>query len=167
MSQINTKRNFSINKTVHIKTTKPKAWEVLKDFNNVYTWAPGVEESFGLTIKQAQVGAGRHCKLDGFGEIDEYVVEWNEGTGFVYDVTPLGPLTNALSRWELLDNGATTTLKVELNYDIRFGLLGKLMHKLIMRKKLEESLPDTLNALKTRIETGELYRPYKEKLANA
>ncbi len=167
MTQIDTQRKYSISKTIHIKSTQQQAWDVLRDFNNVYTWAPGVEESYGLTVKDKQVGAGRHCKLDGFGEIDEYVIQWDEGTGFVYDVSPLGPLTNALSRWKLVDNGPTTSLIVELNYDIRFGLIGKIMHKLIMRKKLEESLPDTLNALKKRIETGELYRPYNEKLANA
>jgi hypothetical protein len=165
MNNSQLKRKYKIIKSINIKSSKEKAWDVLSDFNNVYTWAPGVEESYGLTDLNQQVGAGRHCKLDGFGEIDEYVIEWNEGSGFVYDVTPLGPLTNAISRWSLESHGQTTKLVVDFNYDIRFGIIGRIMHKLVMRKKLENSLPDTLISLKKRIESGKLVRPYLIKTA--
>ena len=108
------------------------------------------------------VGAGRYCQLDGFGEIEEVITQWNEGEGFVYDVTPLGPLNNAFSSWWLAEQDANTTLlTVTLSYDIRFGLFGKMMHKLVMRKKLEDSLPQTLKALEDRVETGKLVRPLK------
>ena len=145
---------------IDINASQKKSWEVLEDFNNVYTWAPGVIESHGLGQGEKQVGAGRHCKLDGFGEIDEYITHWQEGTGFVYDVTPLGPLHKAFSSWWLTSKDETNTrLEVVFSYDIRFGLFGKIMHKLIMRGKLEKSLPETLQSVKKRIETGESVRP--------
>ena len=140
--------------------SQKKSWEVLEDFNNVYTWAPGVTESHGIGKGDKQIGAGRHCKLDGFGEIDEYITHWQEGTGFVYDVSPLGPLHNALSSWWLTPIDETSTrLEVVFSYNIRFGLFGRIMHKLIMRGKLEKSLPETLQSVKKRIETGASIRP--------
>jgi len=157
---------YNVNAKIIIKASKHEVWEILKDFNNVYTWAPGVEESYGLNNKSQEVGAGRHCKLEGFGEIDEYIQQWDEGSGFVYDVTPLGPLTNAYSSWFLSSvNENMTTLKVTLNYDIRFGLFGKIMHKLVMRKKLNVALPQTLESIKKRVETGEMVRPLLEQPA--
>jgi hypothetical protein len=41
-----------------------------------------------------------------------------------------------------------------ISYDIRFGPIGKLMHALIMRKKLQASLPETAAAVKIRVESG-------------
>ena len=145
---------------IDIDASQKKSWEVLEDFNNVYTWAPGVTESHGIGKGDKQIGAGRHCKLDGFGEIDEYITHWQEGTGFVYDVSPLGPLHNALSSWWLTPIDETSTrLEVVFSYNIRFGLFGRIMHKLIMRGKLEKSLPETLQSVKKRIETGASIRP--------
>lgn len=159
---------YDIVKSININATQDKAWQVLRDFNNVYTWAPGVKESYGLNNKSQEIGAGRHCLLDGFGEIDEYILDWEKGSGFTYDVTPLGPLTNASSRWRLSSAGnGVTKLKIVFNYDLRYGLFGKIMHKLIMRKKLNDSLPQALDSFKQRVETGKLFRPLlKEALSS-
>ncbi len=151
---------YQVSEKIVINAKQETVWQVLKDFANVYTWAPSVKQSYALNEKQEGVGIGRHCKLDGFGDIDEYVTQWKEGSGFVYDVTPLGPINNAFSSWWLHKVGdSCTELEVVLSYDLRFGLFGRIMHKLLMRKKLESSLPDGLKALKTRVETGRLIRP--------
>lgn len=119
-----------------------------------------VKDSYSISKIEHAVGAGRHCLLDGFGEIDEYVTEWHEGTGFVYDVSALGPLHQSFSCWWLTKvSHDVTRLSVNLSYNLRFGLFGKIMHRLIMRKKLEQSLPQTLESMKQRVETGKLYRP--------
>jgi hypothetical protein len=52
-----------------------------------------------------------------------------------------------------------TRLEVVFSYNIRFGLFGKILHKLIMLGKLEKFLPETLQSVKKRIETGESIRP--------
>ena len=41
----------------------------------------------------------------------------------------------------------------------RLGRFGKIMHKLIMRGKLEFFLPETLLAVKKNIESGKSIRP--------
>ncbi len=48
---------------------------------------------------------------------------------------------------------------IRFSYNIRFGVVGWLMHSLMMRSKLEKSLPETLDAVKKRVETGALVRP--------
>ena len=106
------------------------------------------------------VGAIRHCDIKGFGGIDETITEWTDGRSYTYRVTPLGPLDVAHSRWTVRAIDETSSeLIVEFGYDVRFGLFGKLLHKIIMRKKLEQTIPQTLDALKRRVETGMLVRP--------
>ena len=151
---------YQLSTSIDIFAPQEKVWEVLKDFANVYSWVPSVKESYAIGTGSECVGAGRHCVLEGFGEIDEYITQWHNGSGFVYDVSPLGPLDQAFSCWWLTSPGKNVTrLTVTFAYELRFGLFGKIMHKLIMRSKLETSLPQALAALKTRVETGNVLRP--------
>ena len=118
------------------------------------------KRSHSISKIEQGVGAGRHCELDGFGDINEFVIQWHQGTGFVYDVTPLGPLNKSFSSWWLTAKSEETTqLEVVLSYNIRYGIFGKMMHKFVMRKKFVDSLPQALQALKLRVETGMLVRP--------
>ena len=139
--------------TIDINAPQEQVWAVLKDFANVYQWAPGVKESHAIGVIAESVGAGRHCVLEEFGKVDEFVTEWHEGNGFVYDVTPLGPLDKSFSCWWLeSSNDNVTRLTASFAYNIRFGLIGKAMHKLMMRPKLEKAFPEVLDALKAHVE---------------
>lgn len=139
-------------------------WKILSDFNNVYTWAPAVTHSGELNDKHNQVGAGRHCTIKGFGSIEETITQWQDKNSYTYTVTDLGPLTGATSRWSLRsESEVSTTVNIEFNYRLKFGVIGKLLHKLMMRNKLENGIKDTLNALQKRIESGKLVRPLIDK----
>ena len=143
---------YEVQSEVTIDASTDEVWDVLKEFGSVSDWAPSVSKSYYLDSQTSGVGTGRHCDIDGLGSIDEVVTDWQEGVGFTYSVTPLGPLDKSNSSWRLTRVSAgKTKLQVTFNYDLRFGFLGKVLHKLVMRKKLEQSLPDTLAAFKTRL----------------
>jgi hypothetical protein len=64
----------------------------------------------------------------------------------------LGPLDKSNSTWRVTNVGdSKTKLHVILSYDLRFGLFCKILLKLVMRRKLVQSLPDTLAAFKDRL----------------
>ncbi|MFV2061743.1 MAG: SRPBCC family protein [Gammaproteobacteria bacterium] len=146
---------YEVITAVIINTPSIFVWDVLKDFGNVSDWAPTVSESHYITSSKTGVGTGRHCHVVGFGNIQEFVTDWYEGQGFAYSVTALGPLAVSSSSWWLtrIDDHATK-LEVVFSYDVRFGLFGKILHKLLMRKKLEKSLPETLAATKKHVESN-------------
>jgi len=159
---------YLIKSNITINAPLSKVWSVLADFNDVYTWAPTVTHSSGLDEKTNQVGAGRHCKIEGFGAIDEVITQWQENKGFTYTISDLGPFTGGLSRWTLIQESQNkTSINVEFGYELRFSFIGRLLHKLVMRRKLETGFPETLKALKNRVESGRLVRPLlNENLAN-
>lgn len=149
---------YAVKTAVIINTPTAAAWDVLKDFGNVSDWAPTVSKSHYLTAQTDGVGTGWHCHVVGFGNIQEYVTDWHEGQGFAYSVTALGPLAASNSSWWLTRiNDQTTKLEVVFSYNIRFGFFGKILHKLVMRKKLEKCLPETLAATKKHVENN--YQP--------
>jgi len=135
-------------------------WQVLSDFNNVSTWAPAVTHSIGLNDKNNQVGAGRLCTITGFGTIEETITQWQDKNSFTYTVSDIGPLTKTVSHWLLQSASENcTTVSIEFNYLLKFSIFGKLLHKLIMRNKLEKGIKDTLSALEKRVKDGTLVRP--------
>ena len=151
---------YSLKKNLIINAPLDKVWAVLANFNQVYTWAPSVTHSYGLNRKDQQIGAARHCEIKGFGGIDETVTQWQEKSGFTYTVSDLGPLTAAQSRWKIEQAGDhQTKIEVELGYNLKFSIIGKLLHSLMMKNKLSDSLSQTLIALKDRVESGKLVRP--------
>ena len=136
-----------------------KVWDVLADFSAVDTWAPQVERSYALGPADTGVGAGRHCDIKGFGGIDEIVTDWQEGRTLTYEVTPLGPFGKSYNRWTVRPVGAgACEVKVELAYSLRYGIAGRLMHALVMAPKLRKAMPQSLEALRQRVETGRTVR---------
>ncbi len=145
---------YKVTAETHINAPASEVWDLLKEFGDVSEWAPGVTKSYHLNAKRSGVGTARHCDIKGFGSIQEYVTEWQEGVGFTYSVTPLGPLTESHSRWTISAiDGQNSKLRVTLSYDIRFGLFGKLLHKLVMRKKLERALPETVDSVRDHVKS--------------
>ena len=143
---------YEVRSEVVIDASSDAVWNVLKEFGSVSDWAPSVSKSYYLDSQTSGIGTGRHCDIDGIGSIDEVITEWQEGVGFSYSVTPLGPLAKSSSSWQLTRiSDSQTKLQVVFSYNLRFGLVGKILHKLVMRRKLEQSLPDTLAAFKTRL----------------
>jgi len=169
MNNNDLKASYLIEESITINAPLSKVWQVLSDFNDVYTWAPTVTHSYGLNTKKQQIGAARHCEIKGFGGIDEVITQWEEKSGFTYTVSDLGPLTGAQSRWNIEQVGVhKTKLTIELAYNLKFSIIGKLLHSLMMRSKLSESIDLTLMAVKNRVESGKLVRPLiVNKLANS
>jgi len=161
-------RKYQVKTSIVINTPSTAVWDVLKDFGNVSDWAPAVTKSHYLSEQKSGVGTGRYCKIEGFGSIEESVTEWHEGKGFVYTVTPLGPLDASQSSWWIEPVGDNMSrLEVTLDYDVRFGIFGEILHGLVMRKKLEQSLPETLESTKKHVEEEFKIKQQSLKLAVA
>ncbi len=150
---MNTEKRLGLNTSIEINVPIEQVWQVLVDFDTVSEWAPGVTESYGIGKERMGVGHGRHCEIKGFGGLDEYITDYEAGRGYTYEVTPLGPLHEFTSQWSINEIGVgKTRLSIAVSYELRFSFVGKLMHKLIVRNKLESSLPEVAEAVKNRAE---------------
>ncbi|MBI3580024.1 MAG: SRPBCC family protein, partial [Ignavibacteriales bacterium] len=59
-------------------------------------------------------------------------------------------------RWQtsLKPAGKQTIVEQDLEYQVKFGLLGKLMNALVMRKKLDAGIAGVFAGLKNYVESG-------------
>ena len=124
-------------------------WSVLSDFHRVDRWAPRVKRVVPLGPAASGLGMARRCDIRGLGHVDEVVNVWEDGRRLGYRVTPVGPIGASQSLWELQPDGTDgTRVRLQLDYDVRFGAFGELLHVAVLRRLLERALPDALALLR-------------------
>lgn len=111
----------TIEATVTIDASADKTWAVLADIESVAMWAPTVTAAVRTSERDSGVGASRHCDLvEGFGTLEETVLEWDEGSAISWSM--LGndglPVADMVGRFTLSPTDRSTEARFVLKYDI-------------------------------------------------
>ncbi|MBT8468693.1 MAG: SRPBCC family protein [Deltaproteobacteria bacterium] len=134
-----------------------RVWSMLDDFGSVYLWSAGVESSpiIGGTPERG-VGAERLCTLYDGNRISERVIESVDERNLVVDIYDTTmPLKSARGRFDLektSDGG--TLVRITFEYVVKYGVLGKVMDALIIKRSLKKSFDNMLAALVEHLATG-------------
>ena len=152
----------AISADVEISASAAKVWEVLADFNGMYTWAPSIEDTEQVSDAASGVGAIRRNTAAGFGAIDQEVTKWEEGAGFAYKGGAFGPFSGTVTTYQIRETGLdASACTAQISYRLQDPAMAGSPGEAQLRAKLEAGLHDILGALKTRVETGDLVRVYK------
>ncbi len=143
---------------IRINATKEKVWEVLADFGGIYRWNPGVRHSYSTSEDNHGLLATRHCELQkGDDYLDEQILEWREGESFKVEIYETNlPLHRNVVEFSVAADGSGTIVTVAPDYALKYGLLGRLMNQIVVRRKFKKGMEDLLTGLKYHIETGEV-----------
>jgi len=142
-------------------------WKVLDDYGSVYKYNPGVKTSDILGAKRTGLGARRQCNFCDGSSFKETIVEYvpNEGYSFTLSDFSL-PLKSANSHFGLTAiSGSKSSLSVTLEFEPKFGPLGWLMAKLLMRPALTKTLNGLVSGLDDYMKSGQLFGESGELLA--
>jgi uncharacterized protein YndB with AHSA1/START domain len=146
-------RRYSVEASIDIAASPAAVWADLGDFHGVANWARGVV-AHPIGDRPNGLGAGRRCDIAGLGRVDEIVVEWQPPTRLAYSVTPVGPFGPGIAHWNVTPlgvDGARVTQRFV--YAMRFGLLGALLHGLLVGRKLAQAQPGVLRQLRNKVES--------------
>ena len=149
-------------KQVKINAPTHQVWEVLADIGGIYKWNPGVAHSYSTSEENSGEGATRHCDLQtpggkSFGYLEERTVDWREGESYkiaIYDSNL--PIKSNVVEFAVKAVEDGTIVSVSPEYAIKFGLLGSLMNRLFLQRKLQQGMEGLLAGLKYHVETGEI-----------
>jgi hypothetical protein len=133
---------------------EPEAvWKVLADIGRIYIWNPGVESSH-LTSEASQgVGTARFCDLGGGNYLDENVVSWEPNRALTMRITKTNlPFRSADIRFTLREENGGTVVEVSPLYELKYGLIGKLMDGLFIGHTYKRGMENLLEGLKNHIE---------------
>ena len=145
-----------LNHEIRIAAPPGKVWAVLADLEAVSHYNPGVKHARYTSSVREGVGASRHCDLNQKGWVKERVIAWEPRKAMTMELyESQWPLKFMRWRTAIAPDGMGTRVTQEMEYQVKFGLLGRLMDKLIMQRKLDQTLARVFISLKRFVEKGD------------
>ena len=137
---------------------RERAWQKLRDISLAHNYVPGIVKTEIVSEPREGVGASRYVYRNARSYIQETVVEWDEGRGFLIRLhrgdKPAPPFRNAWFRYQLADEGADKTLfTASLEYELPWGAAGGWLEKR-MEKVVQATISDVATSMKLYYETG-------------
>ncbi|MEM7031078.1 MAG: SRPBCC family protein [Chloroflexota bacterium] len=144
---------------IQIDASPEAVWDIIADFGGVYRYSPGVKQSHTLSSQNQGVGADRICHLAPAGNIQERILEWNEGKDYTLEIyqgkgAPPFKTAQATLSVEPAPNGGTIATGT-LRYKMKYGPIGALMDAVMFGPFLQKGFSGLLAGLKHYAETGE------------
>ncbi|HUH36953.1 MAG TPA: SRPBCC family protein [Spongiibacteraceae bacterium] len=158
---------------VVINLPREIAWEKLQDLTRAHDYVPGVIKTEITTANTTGVGASRRVYQSDSKSLDETVVEWQEGHGFLLRLHRGArgappPFAEAQFRYRIDDAGnGQTSLTTTLIYTPAMGLFGRLLDKWLLNKAMRGTIRDVALAMKAYYESGEPTTPERIKQLKA
>jgi len=145
-------------KQITIDVSRQAVWQKVSNLGDIYKFHPGVSKSYYTTDKAKGVGAARICELQPAGKILETVKNWEEGSSILLQIEGVEkapPVKEFTGHFQLEDEGTgRTKVSLTISYEMKLGLIGDLLNKLIIRSKMEEGIDTLLSGLKVHSEKG-------------
>jgi hypothetical protein len=125
-----------------------RVWALLADLEAVGRYNPGVRRAALEGAQRTGVGARRSCELVPKGRVVERVTHWEDGRALGLEVAESDWPIHFM-RWvtRLEPSGAGTRITQALEYEVKFGPLGWLLDRFVMKRKLSAALDALFSSL--------------------
>ncbi len=125
-----------------------RIWTLLADLEAVQDYNPTVRTAAVKGTRRTGVGAERVCDLLPKGRVVERVTHWEEGRAVGLEVAASDwPIR--FMRWvtRIEPKGDGSLITQDLEYQLKFGPVGWLLDRLVMKRKLTATLDDVFARL--------------------
>lgn len=118
-----------------------RVWALLADLEAVQRYNPGVRHAEALGPRRTGVGARRSCELVPGGRVVERVTHWEDGRALGLELESHDWPVDFM-RWvtRLEAHAGGTRITQSLEYQVKFGPLGWLLDRVVMKRKLTSTL---------------------------
>ncbi|OLS19270.1 MAG: hypothetical protein HeimC3_46360 [Candidatus Heimdallarchaeota archaeon LC_3] len=146
----------TITKTKIIEINSDRIWEIIMDFKNVHYYNPYVDTVDLITNIDSEVGATRVCHFYNGMKFKEQIIDKknDEVTIEILEGAPGVKKNIASFLVKSLDENKTE-VTMTINYTPKYGILGRLMSVVMMKKVFGRTASNLLNGLDHYSRTGE------------
>ena len=134
---------------IKIDAPLEKVWGILMDLELVADYNPMVRSAKYITENKTGTGAARICNFKPKGFAKERVVEVNGMTSVTMEIYETDwPLKTM--RWThfLVSEDSSTIMKTKTEFNAKFGIIGTIMERLMMKPKFDTTLSKIFSGLK-------------------
>ncbi|MEO8149882.1 MAG: SRPBCC family protein [Bacteroidia bacterium] len=141
----------TIHNEITINATTEKVWQLLTDLEMLDKYDPTVKKSTLVSTGKTGLGAKRKVlMLDGKNWFDEKVTVFKPNEALTYELTACSfPIHKLKHSYSFEKVGNQTKVKQVMEYTVRFGLFGKLLDSLMIRRQSDIGIKKFFNGLKT------------------
>jgi hypothetical protein len=163
--------SHAVSSQVVIDIPRDAAWEKLNDISAAHHYVPGIVKTEIVSDQAKGIGASRYVYRNANSYIQETVVEWNEGSGFVINLhkgdKPAPPFKSASFTYLLEDDEpGKTRFTAAMEFELPWGVFGQWLEKRLAGF-VEKTIGDVALSMKLYYESGEPTSPAKLKAYKA
>ncbi|MBI3685175.1 SRPBCC family protein [Candidatus Azambacteria bacterium] len=144
-----------IHNEIIVNASVDKLWDILTDLELLDRYDPTVKKSTLVSAQKAGMGAKRKVDmLDGKNWFEEKVTVFKPNDALTYQLTDCSfPIKGLKHSYSFEQIGHQTKVKQVMEYTVKFGLLGKLLDGLMIRKQSDSGIKKFFAGLKSYAET--------------
>ena len=140
----------TLNNEIVINAPIEKIWEALSEMEGLEKLDPNVKKSTAISQTHRGLGASRKVDMnDGKNWFEEKVTVWQPNQSLTYELTACSfPVQKLKYTYTLEKVGNQIKVKQVMQYQIKFGLLGKILDSLMIRKQYVKGIRGFFEGLK-------------------
>jgi ribosome-associated toxin RatA of RatAB toxin-antitoxin module len=145
----------TIHNEIIVNASIDKVWNMLTDLELLDKYDPTVKKSTLVSTDKTGIGAKRKVlMLDGKNWFDEKVTVFKPNEAITYQLTDCSfPIKGLQHSYSFEKIGNQTKVKQVMEYTVKFGLLGKLLDAIMIRKQSDSGIKKFFAGLKSYAET--------------
>ena len=141
----------TIHNEIIINASIEKIWTILTDLELLDKYDPTVKKSILISKEKTNIGAKRKVEmLDGKNWFDEKVTVFKPTEALTYELTACSfPVHKLKHSYSFEKVGEQIKVKQVMEYTVKFGLFGKLLDTLMIRKHSDSGIKKFFGGLKS------------------
>lgn len=141
---------------ITINASIDKIWNILTDLEILDKTDPTVKKATLISEQKTGLEAKRKVlMLDGKNWFDEKITVFKPNEELVYQLTDCSfPIKSLKHTYTFQKNGTQIKVQQVMEYTVKFGILGRLMDKMMIRKQFNNGIKKFLNGLKSYAENN-------------
>lgn len=145
----------TIHNEITVNASTEKVWSILTDLELLDQYDPTVKKSTLVSSEKTGIGAKRKVlMLDNKNWFDEKIAIFKPNEALTYQLTDCSfPIKGLKHSYSFETIGNQTKVKQVMEYTVKFGLFGKLLDHLMIRKQFDNGIKKFFGGLKTFAET--------------
>ena len=145
----------TIHNEITVNASIDKLWNILTDLELLDRYDPAVKKSTLVSAEKTGMGAKRKVDLlDGKNWFEEKITVFKPYDALTYQLTDCSfPIKDLKHSYRFEKIGNQTKVKQVMEYTVKFGLLGKLLDCLMIRKQSDSGIKKFFAGLKSYAET--------------
>ncbi len=144
-----------LDNSIRINAPPEKVWSVLAALDVLQEYDPGIAKCQTVLPSREGVGAARQCDLTPGGWFKERISEWKPHETLTFELFECTlPVRKLRHGYTLKPEGGGTVVTQRMEYELKFGPIGKLMDAVMVRRKFDAGIKGFFAGLKQYVETG-------------